>query len=330
MVAALRKDDTTDKLKLHIATDPAHYYGTLLPDLARDGGTRWQARCPLHADSNPSLKVFAKDAGWKCFSCREGGDFLALVRLIRNCSFPEAVEQVQALVGMPDERPRPQVKAAPTPTAAPIPLATVEVCHQRLLASGKPLAWLQERKGLTLEIIRTAQIGLSPDHWPGGTRYTIPSPFADGREEAVADLRGYRPGAANGKVLPWSAGRGNRLFPWPWVCGEPRIVCCEGEVDTLGLLGRGVPAVTAHCGVDGFLAVELPSLTGKQFMVLGDHDEAGDRLRADLPGRLYAAGAAQVTVARWPSDSPKGFDVADWLATQPTDDEVREVLHRGS
>ncbi|MEI6500568.1 MAG: CHC2 zinc finger domain-containing protein [Armatimonadota bacterium] len=327
-MATTRTTDNTDTLKLHIQSDPYRFYSALLPDLARDGGARWQARCPLHGDGNPSLKVFAKDGGWQCYGSNQGGDFFAFVQALRGCSFPAAVDEVKQLVGTPDTRPQAKPKATPAPAPIPVPLATVEACHAALLASGQPLAWLQEKKGLTLDIILRAKIGLSSDHWRE-TRYTIPSP--GDRDDSFPDLRGYRPGG-DPKVLPWSTGRGNRVFPWPWVSAGRRFIVCEGEVDCLGLLGRGVYAITSHNGVDGLLSdrLEWPDLTGLEFTVLGDADEAGDRLRDELPARLYAQGAAKVTKARWPADSPKGYDVADFLATGPTDAELWEVLHGGS
>ncbi len=309
-------------LKQRIAADPPGFYGHFL-ELRRDG-SRWQARCPFHADGSPSLKIFT-DGGWRCFAGCGGGDGVDFLQHLKQLEFPEALREAADLLGA-TPAPTPRATTAKPPAPAPIPLQTVLECHDRLLESHRELMWLCRKKGLTLQIIRLAMVGIHPDHWKDGPRFTLPSPGAD--EDYFPDCRGYRPGA-KAKNLPWSAGRGNRLYPWPMVCGGRRFVVCEGEVDCLALLARGVFAVTAHCGVDGLLAVEWPDLSGREFTILGDADPAGDRLREELPAKLFAAGAAKVTRAQWPPGLPAGFDVADWLATGVSDEAVWGVFGYG-
>jgi len=200
-------------------------------------------------------------------------------------------------------------------------------CHQALLQAPRALAFLCERKGLPEWIVHAAKLGLARDHWRE-TRFTIPIPFADGRD-GYRDIRGYRPnpGPKAPKVLPWSPGRGATVYPWPWVRGGQRLVWCEGELDALNLIGRGLYAVTATNGVQGATSngLAIPDLHGKHFYVIGDHDPAGDQLGEKLPARLYAAGAKTVTVLRWPETAPdgqplpRGFDLSDWCAAGATE-----------
>lgn len=68
------------------------------------GGTRKGAgkayRCvlPTHADSTPSLHVFAR-ATWKCFGCGAGGDYLDLVEAVENLNKREAIERLRNKLG---------------------------------------------------------------------------------------------------------------------------------------------------------------------------------------------------------------------------------------
>lgn len=49
------------------------------------------ARCIFHADKHPSMKVYAGDRGYYCFSCQASGNAIHLVRKLHNLDFPEAV-----------------------------------------------------------------------------------------------------------------------------------------------------------------------------------------------------------------------------------------------
>ena len=56
--------------------------------------------CLLHSGSNPTAFAWRDDGRWHCFSCGAGGDRIALVRAVRQCSFREAVEFLAALSGV--------------------------------------------------------------------------------------------------------------------------------------------------------------------------------------------------------------------------------------
>ncbi|MBO4801381.1 MAG: toprim domain-containing protein [Bacteroidaceae bacterium] len=65
-------------------------------DLGIELGTRgkWrECRCPnpQHEDCHPSCKVNVKKNRFKCFSCGCGGNNIDLVRLVRGCSYMDAV-----------------------------------------------------------------------------------------------------------------------------------------------------------------------------------------------------------------------------------------------
>jgi hypothetical protein len=56
--------------------------------------------CILHGGTNRTAFSWTEAGLWKCHSCGAGGDRIALVRAVRQCSFREAVEFLAALAGV--------------------------------------------------------------------------------------------------------------------------------------------------------------------------------------------------------------------------------------
>jgi hypothetical protein len=59
-------------------------------------GREWVARCPLHEDRRPSLRLDAKKGVWFCHPCSEGGDGIRLFQRARGIGFPDAVRELAA------------------------------------------------------------------------------------------------------------------------------------------------------------------------------------------------------------------------------------------
>jgi len=293
----------------------------------RRAGRNLTGLCPLHADADPSFSIGLEGehlGRWRCFgACQTGGDLIDFYQRLHGVEFSVARDELARVFGLdgpPETRPRippPRPEPAPRPEPEPIPAAVAEACHQTLLGRPDSLAWLTTHKGLPRAIIDLALIGAAHRTWiadgPVQWRYTIPIPFADGRD-GYRDIRAYLPGDKN-KVLPWGRGHGvPTVYPWAWVAGERELLWVEGEIDCLNLLARGVPSLTCTCGAGSALRVELPDLTGRRIRILVDNDDAGERTRQELPERLFAAGAERVSVLRWPEGIAKGYDVSDWFA----------------
>ena len=52
------------------------------------------AKCPFHADRDPSLRLYTEtrtDEHFHCFGCHAHGDVIEFVRLIEGCSWQDAV-----------------------------------------------------------------------------------------------------------------------------------------------------------------------------------------------------------------------------------------------
>ncbi len=52
------------------------------------------AKCPLHTDKTPSMKIYPKQNKYHCFSCNKGGDSVDLCMAINNIPMAEAIKML--------------------------------------------------------------------------------------------------------------------------------------------------------------------------------------------------------------------------------------------
>lgn len=52
------------------------------------------AKCPLHGDTDASLKVYDNGRGWCCYGCHKGGDVINLARELYGIGFSSAIERL--------------------------------------------------------------------------------------------------------------------------------------------------------------------------------------------------------------------------------------------
>jgi DNA primase len=65
----------------------------------RRSGTTWKGLCPFHGEKTPSFHVYDKGI-FKCYGCGVGGDVIKFIELFDKVTFPEAVRQLAARVGL--------------------------------------------------------------------------------------------------------------------------------------------------------------------------------------------------------------------------------------
>lgn len=52
------------------------------------------AVCPLHGDTDASLKVYDGDRGWTCYGCHKGGDVINLAKNYYGVTFSETIRRL--------------------------------------------------------------------------------------------------------------------------------------------------------------------------------------------------------------------------------------------
>jgi len=59
--------------------------------------------CPFHQDNKPSLSISPSKGLWRCFVCDIGGDSISFVREHDKLNYPQALEKVAKIMGVPIE-----------------------------------------------------------------------------------------------------------------------------------------------------------------------------------------------------------------------------------
>jgi DNA primase len=128
-------------------------------------GDYW-ACCPFHGEKSPSFHCEDRKGRYHCFGCGVSGDHFRFLTELEGLSFPEAVEQIADLAGVPMPQPDPEAERREeqrTTLLDVMELATQFFEDQLQTAVGaKARAYLRER-GLTGKTIETFRLGFAPD-----------------------------------------------------------------------------------------------------------------------------------------------------------------------
>ncbi len=74
-------------------------------------GREYSGLCPFHNEKTPSFTVNEEKGFYHCFGCGANGDLIEFVKQTEGVSFPEAVERLAAVAGLPMPVERPEEKA---------------------------------------------------------------------------------------------------------------------------------------------------------------------------------------------------------------------------
>lgn len=134
----------------------------------------WWACCPFHGEKTPSFHCEDKKGRYHCFGCSVTGDHFRFLTELDGLSFPEAVERVAEMAGVPmperdpEEEKREQQRAS---LADVMEMATAWFQSQLQAADGaRARAYLRDR-GLTPATQQTFQLGFAPDSRNGLKQY---------------------------------------------------------------------------------------------------------------------------------------------------------------
>ena len=126
----------------------------------------WWACCPFHGEKTPSFHCEDKKGRYHCFGCGVSGDHFRFLTDLEGLSFPEAVERVAGMAGVPmparDEREERREKERASLTDV-MEMATRFFQDQLQSAAGaKARAYLRER-GLSAATQQAFRLGYAPD-----------------------------------------------------------------------------------------------------------------------------------------------------------------------
>ncbi len=156
----------TEEIKSRL--DIVNYVQQSVP--LKKSGRYFKACCPFHNEKTPSFIVNPESQTWRCFgACAEGGDVFSFAMKQNGWSFKEALQELGAQVGVEVRKQTPQQKAEVERLdhLRGILQTATDFYHEYLLSDeAKPtLQYAIEQRGLTLDTIKTFQIGCSVDAW---------------------------------------------------------------------------------------------------------------------------------------------------------------------
>src|SRR5690606_34405074 len=133
----------------------------------RRSGSAWKGLCPFHGEKTPSFHVNGDRGFFKCFGCGVGGDVIRFIELYEKVSFPEAVRQLAARVGMtvPETDDRKQDAESSREREALLKAhetAAAWFREQLRTPAGSAARRLLEARGLTAATIELLGIGYAP------------------------------------------------------------------------------------------------------------------------------------------------------------------------
>lgn len=137
-------------------------------------GSQFLGLCPFpnHKERTPSFSVNQDKQVYHCFGCKESGNLVTYLKVIRGMNFPEAIEFLAQRAGIPipvEEQSSPvsQGQRDKKKTLFKInELASVFFHHQLLSLEGDhPVRAYLSRRGISPEAVALFQIGYAPDSW---------------------------------------------------------------------------------------------------------------------------------------------------------------------
>lgn len=269
----------------------------------RQSGSRWLAKCPLHAERNGEAFVIEGDR-WTCFGkCDLSGDVVDFVEAIDGLTRNEALKSLG--VAKVDYRPIRRSKkprpVAPTPLTADQVAVKTKACS-RLFNDKALQQWLADRRGWKRETIEALAVELSLgwlDSWDfetkDGDTYTVRNLLVFGYEFGIK-VRYHRTGH------PLDGGDDRRVR---WLYGKPTLwrsqmdalkrstslILTEGESDTITLIDQGLSRGGCHV-----LALASAStwtqewsriFTNKRVLLATDADDAGRKALTKIGNAIY-------------------------------------------
>ena len=132
----------------------------------KKAGREYKACCPFHSEKTPSFWVSPEKQFYHCFGCGAHGTVLGFLMEHDRMSFPEAVEELAARLGLEVPREGGSDGEARRPEESLYELmGRVAGFYVDCLARDERARQYLARRGLTRQIIERFQIGYAPDSW---------------------------------------------------------------------------------------------------------------------------------------------------------------------
>jgi DNA primase len=160
------------------ANDIVEVIGSYFP--LKRAGANFRALCPFHQEKTPSFHVNPARQSFHCFGCGVGGSVFRFVMDYEHIDFPTSVRRLAARAGIPvveeqggrgeDDR---QHEARRT--LLKLHADATEWFQENLLKRelGKPARDYLTQRGITSAVVKSWQLGFTPDSWDACLKWAL-------------------------------------------------------------------------------------------------------------------------------------------------------------
>jgi DNA primase len=187
-------------------------------------GDYW-ACCPFHGEKSPSFHCEDRKGRYHCFGCGVSGDHFRFLTELDGLPFPEAVEQIADMAGVPMPKPDIQAERRERQRATledVMEMATQFFQDQLQSASGaRARAYLRER-GLSGRTIETFRLGFAPESRNALKEYLAGKDVAKEQIEACGLV-------VHGPDIPVSYDRFRDRIMFPILSSREKVIAFGGR-----------------------------------------------------------------------------------------------------
>ena len=144
-------------------------------------GRNYICLCPFHNEKTPSFTVFAESGRFQCFGCGEKGDAITFLMKNENLSYPAAVKKLADRVGVTIQTDKIYGEQMKRNRGFILNRKAAEFFRKNLFApiGVNALAYLQNERKLSVETIKTLELGYAPDSFDNLKRYLLKCGFSE-------------------------------------------------------------------------------------------------------------------------------------------------------
>lgn len=204
-------------------------------------GRNYIGLCPFHNEKTPSFTVFAESERFQCFGCGEKGDAITFLMKNENLSYPAAVKKLADRVGVTIQTDKIDGEQMKRNRGFILNRKAAEFFRKNLFApiGVNALAYLQNERKLSVETIKTLELGYAPDSFDNLKRYLLKCGFSE------RELVKYSLCNQNDNGHTYDVFRNRVIFPIEDTCGN--VVAFGGRA-----LGDGSPKYLNYAETHNF------------------------------------------------------------------------------
>jgi len=237
------------------------------------------------------LSLNAETSQYNCFKCGETGNIISLARHLGDDPRDVIMKEPKSKSGI---------------TTKKVDQKLVDKYHKAL--PDRIRKYLNER-GIINEVIDESKLGYAT--LQGRSWITIPIKDLDGNYKFLK----LRQDPDEGKDKLTYPGGEAQIYDWDMArSAKDKLLICEGELDRLALLSKGVPAVTATHGARTFKEQWIKHFPKDvAFYICYDNDDAGRAGAEDVATKFSEAGYKNTYIITLPPEVGDKGDVTDYF-----------------